>query len=791
MPLENNDSNHLANEFNSQNNIDGRSATHLSNDTISTDSTVHTAKADVPNNSSQINTQLNQPGLDQSDQSNQFNQSNQLDQSSQSYPLRQSDPFEIEQNSAHKETQEDILEQSDLSTLSSSTDEVTITQPQKKPTGPFSWWTLKNKATLLAVALGTLPVLVVGGISTSIAGKQLSKEAIEQQQQFTNAIAFQLQDFGSRQQRNRAGSSQNGEEQNGEEIDSENFNSEESADNSLSERILNYTEVNNLSSIINERIANLRQGTSSENNTLRFNVVDERRNKVLISNQQTDINTEGDVVFPEYASIRENGSAATFKATSTQDNQPYLVTYTPVKNIENVDNDLGVLVYQPISEVFAAQQSLVLTLLAGTIITALLVSVLAAYLANRATQPIIEASMAVEQLGRGKFDTRLEVLGNDELAILNSNINVMAEQLEYQLEFIQDTAKRQGLFQVQATLAQESQKQRAALQQSISQLVDSVSSASEGDLTTRAAIAEGELGTLGNLFNFMIENLADIVAQAKQTTWQIESVLGTNQGAMRRLAIDTQTQAEEISSSIVKVENLSSAVEAIRAIAKKGEKLVYDTTKIAQRSNQEMEQSTHSLSGISQAMSEASSKVKQMNAATQQIHQVISLLNEISLKTNLLAINASIEKRQNNNDRQDFSIVAGEIGQLTEQSTRTTHEIERIVKSIQENLKEITSTLELCTAQATDSEAELSAAKTSVEQLLNTSEEIDELLHTITDSTTAPTATARSVVILMQQMLSISKQTANISEQTETALISTAESAQVLLEKASQFKVDS
>ncbi|MEO0648433.1 MAG: methyl-accepting chemotaxis protein [Cyanobacteria bacterium J06650_10] len=669
-----------------------------------------------------------------------------------------------------------LSDQDNSSAPEAETDSLAITQPKKNPTGLWSWWTLKNKATLLAVALGTIPVLIIGGISTSIAGKQLSKEVIEQQQQFTNAIALQLQDFGARQQ---------------ESLDPDNIDGEEIPSDSLSERILNYTEVNNLSALVNERVANLRQGTSGENNTLRFNVVDERRNRVLISNEQADINTDINAVFSEYASVRDSETAAIFKAVSTQDNQPYLVTYTPVQNIEDLNNDLGVLVYQPISEVFAPQQSLVLTLLAGTVITALLVSILAAYLANRATQPIIEASMAVEKLGQGKFDTRLKVKGEDELAVLNSNINVMAEQLEYQLEFIQDTAKRQNLFQVQATLVEQNQKQREALQRGLSQLIASVSGTEKGDLTGRAAIADGDLGKLGNLFDTATDNLRDIVIQAKRTTVQIETALTSNQSAMQRLAKETQSQSQEISQFLPDIENLSTSVEVIRTTAQQGERLSYDTTKTAHKSEQAMEQSAHSLSGLSHAMTEANSKVKQMGVASQQVHQVISLLNEIALKINLLAINASIEKRQGSEEAQDFSIVAGEIGQLTEQSTRTTREIERIVKGIQDDIKEVASTLELCTAQATDGTAELGAANANVAQMLSTSQEMDELLHNITEATAAPALTAKSVLTLMQQMATVSQRASAIPGQAEVTLKKAVESTQVLSAKASQFRVDS
>jgi methyl-accepting chemotaxis protein PixJ len=66
----------------------------------------------------------------------------------------------------------------------------------------------------------------------------------------------------------------------------------------------------------------------------------------------------------------------------------------------------------------------------GTAVAALLVSAVAAYLANRATRPILAATVAVEKLGQGELNTRIAVGGKDELAILGSNINQMAIQLQ-------------------------------------------------------------------------------------------------------------------------------------------------------------------------------------------------------------------------------------------------------------------------------------------------------------------------------------------------------------------------
>ncbi|HEY9631784.1 MAG TPA: methyl-accepting chemotaxis protein [Coleofasciculaceae cyanobacterium] len=78
----------------------------------------------------------------------------------------------------------------------------------------------------------------------------------------------------------------------------------------------------------------------------------------------------------------------------------------------------------------ATLQQLLLTVSLGTGLALLSVAAIAAFLANRATRPILEAAIAVNQIGQGKLDTRVEAQGEDELGQLGFNINNMASQLQ-------------------------------------------------------------------------------------------------------------------------------------------------------------------------------------------------------------------------------------------------------------------------------------------------------------------------------------------------------------------------
>jgi methyl-accepting chemotaxis protein PixJ len=97
------------------------------------------------------------------------------------------------------------------------------------------------------------------------------------------------------------------------------------------------------------------------------------------------------------------------------------------------------------SNALAAEVSLRNSLLIGTGLAALVVAALAAFVANRFTRPIVEASDAVTRLGQGELDTRLEPQGEDEVAMLGSNINVMASQLQDLLEQQAEESERKSL----------------------------------------------------------------------------------------------------------------------------------------------------------------------------------------------------------------------------------------------------------------------------------------------------------------------------------------------------------
>ncbi|MFM7887274.1 MAG: methyl-accepting chemotaxis protein [Pseudanabaena sp.] len=140
------------------------------------------------------------------------------------------------------------------------------------------------------------------------------------------------------------------------------------------------------------------------------------------------------------AEKRESGSATLIDRVTKREQ---FVGYAPLQKLEGLpDLKWDMVITADTDIVLKPQQQLIFILLAATGVVGALAAILAITIAKRATKPVIEATAAVVELGKGNLDTRLMVQGQDELAQLGDNINSMAGQLQTFLSLQEVQARR-------------------------------------------------------------------------------------------------------------------------------------------------------------------------------------------------------------------------------------------------------------------------------------------------------------------------------------------------------------
>ncbi len=127
----------------------------------------------------------------------------------------------------------------------------------------------------------------------------------------------------------------------------------------------------------------------------------------------------------------------------------------------------GIAIAQPKEVAFQDAIYLRNTLLLGGIGAAAAVAVVAAYLATRATRPVKALTEAVASIGAGNLSTRLEVTSNDEVGVLSGNINKMAGQIQGFLSLQERAATRSQSFAEAIANVQQQQSETAVLNQAV------------------------------------------------------------------------------------------------------------------------------------------------------------------------------------------------------------------------------------------------------------------------------------------------------------------------------------
>lgn len=162
-----------------------------------------------------------------------------------------------------------------------------------------------------------------------------------------------------------------------------------------------------------------------------YYLVDGSNKKIFLGSDKKKEFKDALPIFPGLSKLQAANKPTSSVFNDQLDKTEKLFSYTKFGKLEGLpDLDWQVIIATPTTIAFAPQRQLLLLLSLGTLVTAALVSALAAFLANRATRPLLDAADAVDKIGQGELDTRLEVQGEDELAQLGANINQMAGQLE-------------------------------------------------------------------------------------------------------------------------------------------------------------------------------------------------------------------------------------------------------------------------------------------------------------------------------------------------------------------------
>ena len=341
-------------------------------------------------------------------------------------------------------------------------------------------------------------------------------------------------------------------------------------------------------------------------------------------------------------------------------------------------------------------------------------------------------------------------------------------------------------------LSQTLERERAAkeeLQKQAVEMLKTVRPAFKGDLTVRANVTENEIGTIAGAYNTTLDSLKDIVQQVQAATEQVAQTTGNSSIAIEGLSMQSQRQLEELNQALDRVQAMINASTVTTENAQKVEAAIEQANQTVQTGDRAMNDTVDSIVSIRETVADAGKRVKRLSDSSQKISKVVSLISTFATQTNLLALNAALEATRAGEYGKGFAVVADEVRNLSLQSSEATTEIEKLVREIQEETKEVAAAMEAGVEQVAEGTNLVNTTRESLNEIVTATAEIRGLVQSITSAANAQTQEAESVTQVMGQVAEIANETVIGSDKISASFRDLEQLAQNLQARVSQFKV--
>ena len=580
-------------------------------------------------------------------------------------------------------------------------------------------------------------------------------------------------------------------------------------------------------SLVSELANTVMTNTGSSN----FYVIDSA-NKYIASSQPIAIGEDVSADLAMLSDLR-SAQAPDVRDVVRSDRNEQIIAYASVPNMQSY----GVLNWDVLTTLdkataISANQNLLLVIGSGIAITPLLVTAIAYALTRRLSTRLRNIRSALRYLRKGATDNsfgtfsgNLSVKGNDELADISLSINKMSEQFKIMsLKQEQEKQRMQlqvvKLFKVLSKLAREEKqevdlsdenilllgkkiraemvqrnaeaksyrKQKDDLHGQLMQMLKDMQALADGDLTISPKAIEGDLSDVGVFFDDVMRGLQNIVGQVKSSANQVNFSLGQNEQAIANLTSISQRQVDTVTRSLNTAQMFKVSA---TTITNNNQQLMQSSQMITKK----LLDSDHSIDAVMEKVGELQStvsttakRVKHLGEASQKIAKAISAINEIAIKTNFLAINATLEAARTGDMGNGFVMVAEEVGELASRSVVATKEVEALLGSIQNETKAVMAAVESGSNQVTASNTLAIAAKDSLQQIAQISQQINQLVSSISDATIAQVQTSEGVANLMKDISHIAKRNLTSSSEVSKFLKATKQHSGDLQQSLTHFK---
>ena len=383
---------------------------------------------------------------------------------------------------------------------------------------------------------------------------------------------------------------------------------------------------------------------------------------------------------------------------------------------------------------------------------------------------------SVERVRAGDATALQSIESGDEVGDLGRTVNSLLQERIAAQKASEEAARR-------------AEAENERLNNSVISILEAVHQLSQRDLTARAPVTQDIIGTVSDSINALTDETARVLRDVAAIAGNVAQASGKVKGQAELVSRTAEDERRSVGAAI---ESLASATENMNQVATLAEQSSRSAERATQATDSALETVTGTVRGmesIRETISETEKRIKRLGERSQEITGIVNLINTISERTHVLALNASMQAAVAGEAGRGFAVVAEEVQRLAESSRNATQQIGTLVGNIQLETNETIATVNRTISQVV---AGSEQAQKAGEQMRLTQQITAELVAQVQRIAASSEVQKATSAELLKSVRGIGDSTERTAQQIQTQNHETEsllESARRLVDSVNVFKL--
>jgi twitching motility protein PilJ len=318
--------------------------------------------------------------------------------------------------------------------------------------------------------------------------------------------------------------------------------------------------------------------------------------------------------------------------------------------------------------------------------------------------------------------------------------------------------------QVKVQAVGDSQQQQKA----ILRLLDEMASLADGDLSMRATVTEDITGAIADSVNYAVDALRSLVIRMDSASNRLARFAQDADGEVNRLADASTRQAKDIGVAGSAIATMVKSIQKVSRNASSSAEVARKSQEISQAGANTVRGMIENMVAIREQIQATSKRLKRLGESSQEVGDIVRLMNDIAEQTNILALNASIQTSANVAAGGGFRRLADEMQQLAQQAAGASRKIDVLIRTMQADTHEVMSSMEETTAKVVDGTRNAGVAVDALDEVENVTVGLVRLIGNISEAAGKQGDMAAQVSTTMGAIQEATQQTEKYSRETRS-----------------------